>query len=134
MTSVFKRTTPLESQPSKRSDCRATTRYTVRSPLRYRGANSALNAAWKYGRTLDMSAGGILIDIPEAMAVGTKLELAMNWTGLYHNKQSMRLHMIAAVTRTDGRGTALRILKHRFCDAGPAAVRPQRAEKRLAVA
>ena len=114
------------------TDRRANRRYAVRTPLRYRPANSPLNAAWKYGRTLDMSAGGILTDLPEAIAPGAKLELAMDWTGLYHDRNMMRLYLIASVKRADGRGTALRILRYKFRDVRSTAVRPQSAEKRRA--
>jgi len=70
-----------------------------------------------------MSAGGILIEISEAIPVGAKLELAMDWTGLYHGRDRMRLHLIAAAWRADGRGTALRILRHKFRYVRLAAVR-----------
>jgi hypothetical protein len=69
-----------------------------------------------------MSASGVLIDIPERLAVGTKWELAMDWTGLYHGRQAMRLFLTAAVTRTGSGGTALRILSARFREASPTRV------------
>jgi hypothetical protein len=80
-----------------------------------------------------MSGAGILIDLP-SVAIGTKLELAMDWTGLYHGREAMRLFLLASVTRHDARGVALRILSHRFRDAIPARVRIPRADKNLAVA
>jgi hypothetical protein len=82
--------------------------------MRYRAAEGPLNSAWKHGCTLNMSASGVLIHIPEAMTVGMTLELAMDWTGLYHGREKMRLFLVASVTRSDRRGTALRILAHRF--------------------
>jgi hypothetical protein len=88
--------------------------------MRYRTANGPLNAAWKSGRVLNMSASGIFIQVPESLAAGTKLELSMDWTGLYHGRQSMRLFLIASVTRTGAQGVAMRILSHRFRDANPA--------------
>jgi len=113
---------------------RAMCRYGVQKPLRYRSAGSTLATLWKQGRALDMSARGILIDIPETLAIGARLELSMDWTGLYHDRPVMRLFLIAAVTRIDKRGIALRILSHRFRNVRPTAVRPQRAERKLAVA
>lgn len=97
-------------------------------------AKGPLNLAWKHGCTLNMSASGVLIHIPESMAVGMKLELAMDWTGLYHGRETMRLFLIASVARSDCRGTALRILAHRFRDMSATRVRLRRSEKRLAVA
>jgi len=109
-------------------------RYTLETPLRYWAANCPLKTVWKHGRALDMSVGGILIHLPEPLPIGTKLELAMDWTGLYHGRESMRLFLVASVTRFDRRGAALRILSHRFRDVTPARVRIPRAEKNLAVA
>ncbi len=81
---------------------------------------------------LNMSATGILIHVPESLEVGTKLELQMEWTGLYHGRQTMRLFLIASVMRTGGRGAALRILSHRFREAVPARIRFQRAQQAVA--
>jgi hypothetical protein len=96
------------------ADRRSNRRYALDTPVRYRAANGPLNAAWKNGRLLNMSASGLLIHVPEPLAIGTKLELSVEWTGLYHGRQNMRLFLISWVTRTGGRGVALRILSHRF--------------------
>jgi c-di-GMP-binding flagellar brake protein YcgR len=122
--------TSLAIPPERRSH----RRYSLEIPLRYRAANCPLKTVWKHGRALDMSAGGILIYLPEPVAIGTKLELAMDWTGLYHGRQAMRLFLVSAVARLDGRGVALRILSHRFRDIAPTRVRIPRADKNLAVA
>jgi hypothetical protein len=81
-----------------------------------------------------MSAGGLLIDPPEAAPVGSTLEVAIDWPGLYHGKPMVRLFLIGSVARSDGRGTALRILSHQFRDVRPVATRRRRAESNLAVA
>jgi hypothetical protein len=122
------------SDSNRSNERRAMSRYAVQRPLRYRAAGCTLASVWKQGRALDMSARGILIDVPETPAIGTRLELAMDWTGLYHDRPVMRLFLIAAVTRIDKRRVALRIVSHRFRDVRPTAVRPQRAERKLAVA
>jgi hypothetical protein len=116
------------------ADRRSHRRYSLQIPLRYRAANSPLNAAWKHGGMLNMSVSSILIHVPELLPVGTKLDLFMDWTGLYHGRQSMRLWLVASVTSTGSRGTALRILSHRFRDVIPDRVRLRRDEKNLAVA
>ena len=102
--------------------------------MQYRTSDGELKSAWKAGRTLDMSVGGILIDIPPAIAVGATLELAIDWTGLYHGKPMIRLILIGSVMRTDSRGTALRILSHQFRDVYPALIPARRPERNLAVA
>ena len=113
---------------------RANRRFPLDAPVRYRAANSPLNAPWKSGRMLNMSAGGILLEVAESMADGTQWQLAMEWTGLYHGRQAMRLFLVASVTRVDPRGVALRIDSHRFRDVTPARVRIPRKENDRAVA
>lgn len=115
-------------------DQRSHRRFAVQSELRYRAANSPLSTPWKQGRALNMSAGGLLIQIPESLAAGTRVEVAMDWTGLYHGRQAMRLFLTAAVVRWGRQETALRILSHRFRDVSPVGVRLTRNEKSLAVA
>jgi hypothetical protein len=102
--------------------------------MQYRTSRGALNSGWKCGRTLDMSAGGILIDIPQTMPIASILELAMDWPGLYHGKPTVRLFLTASVARIDGRGTALCILSHEFRDVHPAVIRSERLERNLVVA
>ena len=113
---------------------RISNRYTVSAPVQYRAAAPTLESVWKSGHTRDMSAGGILIDPPEAAPVGSTLEVAIDWPGLYHGKPMVRLFLIGSVARSDGRGTALRILSHQFRDVRPVATRRRRAESNLAVA
>jgi c-di-GMP-binding flagellar brake protein YcgR len=113
---------------------RSNRRFSFPSPVRYRAANGPLNASWKHGSGLNMSAGGILIRVPETLAVGTKLQIAMDWTGLYHGREAMRLFLVAFVTRVDSQGVALRIVSHRFRDVTPERVRIPRKDKNLAVA
>ena len=102
--------------------------------MQYRTSDGDLKSAWKAGRTLDMSVGGILIDIPPAIPVGATLELAIDWTGLYHGKPLVRLVLVGSVMRNDSRGTALRIVSHQFHDVHPALISARRPERTLAVA
>jgi hypothetical protein len=114
------------------ADRRSHRRCSLETVVRYRPAGGPLNTPWKQGRALNMSASGILIQVPESLVVGKKLELSMEWTGLYHGREAMRLFLIAAVTRIDGRGAALRIISHRFRDMSPARVRFQRVQSAVA--
>ena len=133
MTSVFMRTAQQGSQTFEGKSRRATHRYAVKTPLRYRIPGGEINTAWKSGETLDMSVDGIFIDTPEAAPVGTELELEIDWPGLYHGKPMVRLLVIGSVVRNDGRGTALRILSHQFRYVRPAVVPYRRTERNLAV-
>lgn len=101
---------------------RAHARYDLRTALRYRSGSE-----WTQGVTRDMSAGGLLVEIPEELPLGSTLELGLDWTGLYHDREVVRLFVRASVVRRDERGTALRILHHQFRAALPAVVQAQRA-------
>ncbi len=101
----------MTSQQLHGKNRRSTNRYEMSSALWYRAAGSS---GWKRGRTLDMSAGGMLIEIPEMMGVNTRLEIEMDWNGLFHGTGMLRLSVVGSVTRRDSRGIAVRILSHSF--------------------
>jgi c-di-GMP-binding flagellar brake protein YcgR len=68
------------------------------------------------GRTANMSAAGILIVADRAFQPGAQIEISLDWPGLYHNAERMRLVVSGAVVRSQGRRTALRILQHEFLE------------------
>src|SRR5215475_5951843 len=103
----------------KSKDRRAARRYGVKTPFRFRFSNGTPTGGWKSGRTLDMSARGILIETEEQLSLGNRLDLSMDWPGLYHGKEMMRLYVSAVVVRVDERSAALRILSHKFRDVPP---------------
>ena len=113
---------------------RASNRYSVILPMQYRAPGVKLPSGWKSGRLTDMSATGLRVEIPETITVGTTLEIAMEWTGLYHGRSAILLFLTATAVRVDAGGTALRIIRHQFRDGRPAMVRPRSVEPNLAVA
>jgi len=94
---------------------RSADRYVLRMPLRYRAT-----AQWQRGHTVDISARGMLLDIPDSPPAGSRLEVDMDWPGVYFGRKKVRLFVIGMVTRVDERGTALRFARHEFrsLDAG----------------
>lgn len=72
---------------------------------------------WLPGHTIDMSARGMLLDISDALPAGTRLEVVMDWPGIYFGRKKVRLFVIGVVARVDARGTALRMVRHEFRDA-----------------
>jgi PilZ domain len=135
MTRVFNRNSLTETAPLKVKNRRGATRYDVSVPVCYRTPETNLPSGWKSGRSLDMSASGLRIEIPETVVVvGTMLELAIDWTGLYHGRPAIRLFLTGSVVRVDERGTALRIVTHQFREVSQAGAGFRRAERTLAVA
>jgi len=119
---------------SKNKDQRAFHRYSIRVPLRYRVVSLPHSHDWKQGHTLNMSAGGLFADVPERVPWGTRLKLEVDWPGLYHDRQIVRLILLAEVIRVDRRGTALRILRRQFRDVLPAARGSRRLGRERSVA
>jgi hypothetical protein len=134
MTSIFTRAAQQESQAFKGKSRRASNRYAVRTPCRYRISDQELSSDWKSGETLDMSAGGILITTHEAVPVTSELELEIEWLGLYHGKPKVCLFVVGCVVRNDDRGMAVRILRYEFGVVRPAVVSSRRTGKNLAAA
>jgi hypothetical protein len=105
----------------KKSGRRPNQRHTFETAVRYRPEASGAPSAWKRGLTVDMSATDVTIRVPERMAPGSRWELEMDWTGLYHGKPAMRLHLTASVVRATGNHIGLRILNHEFRETAPVA-------------
>jgi len=83
--------------------------------FRYRAAG----LGWRNGATVNMSGTGILVGIPDELAVGARVEIAMDWPGVYHGAEKVRLFLLASVARVDASGTALRIHQRQFCVVMP---------------
>lgn len=95
---------------------RANARYGVKESFTYRSLDRQGSSRWSSGRTVNMSARGLLATFSGPLRIGDRIELYMNWLGAYFDRDIVRLHLTAIVVRTEERGTALRILTHRFSD------------------
>ncbi len=93
------------------NDRRARDRYALSMPLRYRTAGE-----WMPGRSIDISAGGMMLDLTEDLETGTRVEILMDWPGVYFGKKKVRLFVIGSVVRAQRRGCAIRFLRHQFRD------------------
>jgi hypothetical protein len=101
---------------------RAFTRYGFVTPLRYRVYRQAAIVTSGSGQTINMSAAGLAIEVGKSLEPGAELELVLDWPGLYHGRQRMRLFIWAEVLRSCQANTALRIVAHEFRDAAAQAV------------
>ncbi|HXA52647.1 MAG TPA: PilZ domain-containing protein [Candidatus Acidoferrum sp.] len=101
---------------------RASARYRMVTTLRYRAFRQAAVTCSGSGQTIDMSSGGIAIEIGRVLDPGTEMELVLDWTGLYHGKRKMRLFIWGEVVRSEEQSTAVRILSHEFREVSSRAV------------
>jgi hypothetical protein len=106
---------PRRQKPEER---RTTSRYAIKKTMEYRVTSGRTSLNWERGWTLDMSATGLLVQIPDSLPVGATLNAKIEWSGLYHGVHTVRLFLNCTVVRVDGRGTALRIVNHEFRGQG----------------
>lgn len=99
---------------------RANARYGFVTALRFRAYRQTAVECSGSGRTIDMSAGGITIEIGRPLEPGIEVEMVLDWPGLYHGRQRMRLYLWGEVLRSSHESTAVRILSHEFRDAAAA--------------
>jgi hypothetical protein len=86
----------------------------VRTAFEYCLTTGQTGVAWQRGATVDMSAGGLLVQLPDSLPLNAALTAAMDWPGLLHGTRTVRLFLNCRVVRVDSRGTALRIVAHEF--------------------
>jgi hypothetical protein len=92
------------------------------TPLRYRAFSQTAITCAGSGQSIDMSSGGIAIEIGKVLEPGTEIELVLDWTGLYHGKRRMRLFVWGEVVRSEEHRTAVRIMTHDFRESSARAV------------
>ncbi len=91
-------------------------RYDLVTPLVYRLRR---DSQWSgSGSTVNMNTDGILMSADRDFALGARIELSLEWTGLYHGTTRMRLLVRAIVIRSAGGFTAVRIIDHEFVRIG----------------
>ena len=98
---------------------RAGARYGFVTELRYRAYRQTCIIGSGAGHTVNMSGGGVAIAIERVLEAGAEVEMVMDWPGIYHGRQRMRLFVWGEVLRSDERFTALRIVSHEFREAAP---------------
>ncbi len=65
-------------------------------------------------RTLNLSAGGVLLALDRPAPAGCRLVANLQWPGVYHGVDRVRLIVSGQVVRVNGASAALRIFSHRF--------------------
>jgi len=108
----------------RKKERRSTQRYQLNFPLHYRTWYGSSTGEWKSGNSVDISVHGILIRANEKIPCGRRVEIEMDWPGVYHDKPMMRLFVAGKVIRSDRGGIALAILNHRFYEPARPMERP----------
>jgi len=66
------------------------------------------------GRTVDVSSGGILVEVGRSLPAGLNLELSIAWPVLLHDVAPLQLTVVGRIVRSEGRMAAIRTVQHEF--------------------
>jgi len=106
------------SASSDQSDKRSHQRYPITLDLDYKVMHRGQVERLGSGRTVNISSGGVLIDVGESMRPGRHIELVLNWPFLLEGVCPLKLIVRGRVVRADGRAVAVKAKHHEFRTAG----------------
>jgi c-di-GMP-binding flagellar brake protein YcgR len=98
------------NKPNRRKHCRYALQVEVKYAITVKG-QAPVNGS---GRTLDMSAGGLLLQTTKDLPLGANIEISIPWFGIYHNEERVRLVASGQVVRTERDQSAIRLTGHEF--------------------
>lgn len=93
-------------------------RYPIVLDVEYRLINRGRIERLGSGRTLNISSGGVLMEVPEQMPSGGLIELLLNWPFLLEGVCPLKLVMRGRIVRCDANGVAIKARHHEFRTAG----------------
>ena len=97
-----------------RRNRRAAKRYGLDLHFEYRlfGRDRSVQEGW--GRTLNMSSGGLLVAPDQPISKGRTIEITVQLPAQFKDATGARLVVLGHVLRSDATGAAIRILHHGF--------------------
>ena len=96
------------------SDRRGTSRFPVREEVRYRALHTPSRNIRGFGRTIDMSGGGVLFTTERELPPGRLIELSVNWPARLDGVCPLQFVAMGRVVRSDGARAAIRIERYEF--------------------
>ena len=96
------------------SDRRDSERFPVARDVEYQLAGRTGQRKKGIGKTVNISSGGVLCAMPEALPPGTKIELSISWPAQLEGKCLLKLVAQGRITRCEGTEVAIQITKHEF--------------------
>jgi len=100
------------------NDRRTGHRYAISAAVEYRVICGYLVIQKGFGRTVNLSRGGVLFESDQALPVGTPIEVSVAWPARLHDTVDLNLCVSGQVVRSAGERTMVRILRHEFCLRG----------------
>ena len=99
-------------------DKRSHQRYPITLELEYKVLHRGRVECLGSGRTLNISSGGVLIDVADMVRRGRFIELVVNWPFLLEGVCPLKLVVRGRIVRTEGRAVAIKARHHEFRTAG----------------
>ncbi len=100
------------------SDKRIHQRYPIALELEYKTIRRGRVESLGFGRTVNISSGGLLIDVPDVVPAGRLIELVVNWPFLLEGVCPLKLIVRGRIVRTEGRTVAVKAKHHEFRTSG----------------
>ncbi len=104
--------TPLLSALA--SDRRKSNRFPVREEVRYRILRAQSHSLDGYGKTIDMSSGGVLFTAAIELPPGQLIELSVNWPVWLGGVCPLQFVAVGPIIRSDAHCAAVRIDRYEF--------------------
>lgn len=120
---------PARAQEPIRSprDRRSHNRYPIELELEYKLWNSDRVERVGFGRTLNLSSGGVLFEADVALPAGAAITLAVKWPCSLGKACTLKLHMRGRVIRCEARRIAVELTHYEFRTAGSRSAAAQSA-------
>ena len=99
-------------------DRRFSQRYPIIAELEYRVVQDDLVTGGGAGRSVNLSAGGMLFESENMLTPGAEVELTVAWPVLLNDKIALNLCVLGVVARSDGALHAISFREHEFCLRG----------------
>jgi len=95
-------------------DQRSRVRYPIRLEVEYRVLNGSKVVHTGFGKTHNISSGGILFEAKGPLPADGFVELAINWPFLLEGTCHLKLFVRGVIVRSDTTGTAVKVTRHEF--------------------
>ncbi len=105
-------------------------RYPIKLEVEYRVVKKG-RVEHGFGRTLNISSGGVFFETKSSLPATGPIELLLNWPFLLEGVCPLKLVMRGRIVRSDGNGVAIRFKHHEFRTAGARASKGQPAHNKV---
>jgi hypothetical protein len=96
------------------SERRSGNRFPVREEVRYRVLRAKSHSLEGFGKTIDMSSGGIFFTTEGELPYGRLIELSVNWPARLGGVCPLQFVAVGKVVRSDAVSAVVRIEKYEF--------------------